>query len=349
MDGHKGPRYMYEELFEGGMKQGESWGLPRVVGPPSRGLFRPLCLLIGISLIRSHFPSGLVSKICVVVVAYLGLDLASRCLTKMPLSLLAHLLFYKASPRKYFGLLGLLSRFSIVQNYMHDTYHGKPVTTEDAKKIVMIERDLPRVDLGERILPYKEVREMALSANSTVGVIECTCRMLARERNHGQRGKCGPSAVCMVFGLSEAMCKEKGGRLLTKQEALDLLDDQHRLGHVHNVYFKNVFDGFFAICNCCKCCCGGIATMMAFGRSLTSSGYVAQVDNNKCCGCGACVKTCPFDAIEMKDRRPVFDPRRCLGCTACDGTCPKKAISYLRDPSKPEPLDINAIANNLCW
>ncbi|KAH3731644.1 hypothetical protein Pelo_17522 [Pelomyxa schiedti] len=74
-----------------------------------------------------------------------------------------------------------------------------------------------------------------------------------------------------------------------------------------------------------------------------------QVDTNKCCGCSACANTCPFNAIEMKDRRPVIDQKQCLGCTACDGTCPKKAISFLRDFTKPDPLDINVIVKSLAW
>ncbi|MGO9416315.1 MAG: 4Fe-4S binding protein [Syntrophobacteraceae bacterium] len=56
-------------------------------------------------------------------------------------------------------------------------------------------------------------------------------------------------------------------------------------------------DRFYAICNCCKCCCCGIEWMVKYGSPmLASSGYVAPVDETLCAACGTCVDACPFEA-----------------------------------------------------
>ena len=52
----------------------------------------------------------------------------------------------------------------------------------------------------------------------------------------------------------------------------------------------------------------------------------AKVDAAKCTGCGACVDTCPVQAIKMQDGKAVFGAE-CIDCGACVGACPVEAIS----------------------
>ncbi len=47
--------------------------------------------------------------------------------------------------------------------------------------------------------------------------------------------------------------------------------------------------------------------------------------NDKCNGCGICVKICPANDIEMINDRPVWH-NRCESCLACVNWCPQKAI-----------------------
>ena len=53
----------------------------------------------------------------------------------------------------------------------------------------------------------------------------------------------------------------------------------------------------------------------------------AVVDSNTCSGCGACVDTCPVEAIEMKDDIAVVDSDTCTDCGACVDACPVEAIA----------------------
>ena len=50
-------------------------------------------------------------------------------------------------------------------------------------------------------------------------------------------------------------------------------------------------------------------------------------DEKKCCGCGACLDTCPKHCIEMKEGTlghllPVVDSSVCINCRLCEKTCP---------------------------
>lgn len=50
------------------------------------------------------------------------------------------------------------------------------------------------------------------------------------------------------------------------------------------------------------------------------------VNQETCLGCGACVATCPVEAISIVDGKAKIDNEKCLGCGACKGSCPVEAI-----------------------
>lgn len=61
---------------------------------------------------------------------------------------------------------------------------------------------------------------------------------------------------------------------------------------------------------------------------------VKVIDKN-CIGCGACVQTCPFDALDLVDGIAVVDPEKCTDCGLCVGVCPTSALEL--DESKCSP------------
>ena len=50
-----------------------------------------------------------------------------------------------------------------------------------------------------------------------------------------------------------------------------------------------------------------------------------KVIKEKCVGCGACIRVCPFDAIKMVDKKAVITDK-CTACGQCIEKCPVKAI-----------------------
>lgn len=45
-----------------------------------------------------------------------------------------------------------------------------------------------------------------------------------------------------------------------------------------------------------------------------------------CSSCGACVSSCPVEAISEGDPTYVIDPNTCTDCAECVETCPMEAI-----------------------
>ena len=133
-------------------------------------------------------------------------------------------------------------------------------------------------------------------------------------------------------------------RRLTQDEALALLREEHERGHIHTAYFKDAcLDRFYAICNCCPCCCGGIQAMRGNVPMVCASGYVARIDAAHCAACGTCADACPFDAIQVNGTA-VVDWELCMGCGVCTSQCPNGLITLERDERKGIPLDVRALS-----
>jgi len=224
--------------------------------------------------------------------------------------------------------------------WLSDRYHGKVLTHEQAKAILKISQDIPLRDL-EQIIPYPMARNLVLKAPPDVAVYECCCR-------HARVDHCQPTLVCMAIGkpLVDFILEHnpKSSRRLTQQEALDLLRQEHEHGHLHSAWFKDAcLDRFYAICNCCRCCCVGIEAMVKYGiKMLAPSGYVAQVNEGSCTSCATCEKACPFGAIQLNDIAAV-KWEICMGCGVCTSLCPNEAITLIRDERKGLPLDVRSL------
>jgi NAD-dependent dihydropyrimidine dehydrogenase PreA subunit len=225
--------------------------------------------------------------------------------------------------------------------WLAEHYHGKVLTHDHAEAIVTLDRPIEERDL-EQIIPFQHARKLVLDGPPDVAAYECYCR-------HARVEHCQPTQVCMVIGkpFVDFVLEHHPdtARRLTQQEAVDLLREEHERGHLHSAWFKDAMgDRFYSICNCCKCCCGGIQSMRGGVRMMASSGYVAEIDGELCGHCEVCAEVCPFDAISSGDDGMVRDWEKCLGCGACEVKCANHAIRMVRDERKGIPLDVRALA-----
>lgn len=221
-----------------------------------------------------------------------------------------------------------------------DTYHGKVVTLETATQLVKIGRDIDLGDL-EQIIPYALARDIVMRHPDHIIAMECPCRS-AREK------PCLPLDVCLIVGEPFASFVSEHHptrtRWITGDEAARILAEEHERGHVHHAFFKDAMLGrFYAICNCCACCCGAMQAHFNGVPMLAASGYVCQADADACAGCGACVDFCQFGALDLYGGRSRVDWDACMGCGVCVDQCPQGALSLARGARKGLPLDMAAL------
>jgi Pyruvate/2-oxoacid:ferredoxin oxidoreductase delta subunit len=137
-------------------------------------------------------------------------------------------------------------------------------------------------------------------------------------------------------------------RWIDADEAVSILKAVDSRGHVHHAFFKDAMLGrFYAICNCCSCCCGAIGAFQRGTPMLASSGFVSAVDEELCIGCGECGDYCQFHALSMNETHVVVDHKTCMGCGVCVNHCAKEALSLRIEPGKGDPLEIMKLMNQL--
>lgn len=264
-----------------------------------------------------------------------------------------HGMFYGRWGPQYIQTLRRLARVfgKRGRNWMEYSYHGKVLPHDLATAVIKLDQEVPLQDLGDQIIPYKRARDIILNEDTCYTITDCMCKR-NRKDIQGQACKVAqePYLTCMFVGPPD-LCdflidhKPKVSKKLTREEALAMLDEFHEMGLVHNAWFKSCLkDRFYAICNCCSCCCLGMETMRHGIRQLTPSGYVARTDENKCKGCGACVSACPFNAVEIvgtgPDARSRVNWDLCFGCGVCVDRCPNNAKLFSLDSGKGLPMDV---------
>ena len=224
-----------------------------------------------------------------------------------------------------------------------DGYHGKVVPLAAAEQFVTVSRklavnepiSLPNL---EHVVPYVRARDIILRNPDHIIALDCPCRS-------SRENPCLPLDVCLIIGEPFASFVAEHHphhtRWITPDEAVDILKAEDERGHVHHAFFKDAMLGrFYAICNCCACCCGAMQAQQRGTPMLTSSGYVSQVDEILCIGCGDCVETCQFKALSVVDGHAWVDSNQCMGCGVCQTHCQQGAIRLQRAEYKGEPLEL---------
>ncbi len=224
-----------------------------------------------------------------------------------------------------------------------DTYHGKVVPLEAATQLVTVRQAVHLTNL-EHIVPYALARDIILQHPDRLAVLECPCRAV-------RPNPCLPLDVCLVVGEPFASFvvehHPRRARRIAAEEAVAILRAEDERGHAHHAFFKDAMLGrFYAICNCCSCCCGAIQAHRQGTPMLAPSGYTSRVDAERCLGCGRCADACQFGALRVDGGLASVDPIACLGCGVCVSRCQEGALSLQRDPHKGEPLELERLLIN---
>ena len=234
-------------------------------------------------------------------------------------------------------------------SYDTSFYHSKVLKIEHARKLLTLKEDI-NITPSDKVMPFKIARQLLIENPASIAAAPCTCRLYSKSQ-------CFPKdqEICLFVGDPQAAFiaeQNPMARKISQDEAIHILDIAHDHGFVHSAYFeKAVGDRLNVICNCCKCCCGGIQAWNTFEGAvpiLAPSGFVAEI-NEECIGCGDCVDTCQFNAITLDEGSDtaVVSEIKCMGCGVCEGVCSNEAITLKREPSKGDPMDIDEMENQI--
>ena len=146
--------------------------------------------------------------------------------------------------------------------------------------------------------PYDEVERIIDNAWA-ISVGPCSCRRTRRLMGEG----CGhlEEDMCMYINDNARFFSKQGShRLVSKEEAKEILKRAEDNGLVHEINEAEGYDGPTAICNCCGCSCLALRLGEYFNDpDMLRTNYVARVDTSKCVACGQCVENCQMGALKL--------------------------------------------------
>jgi Pyruvate/2-oxoacid:ferredoxin oxidoreductase delta subunit len=207
---------------------------------------------------------------------------------------------------------------------------GPPIT-----RIIPVEEELEVKK--EVALKFEEISKI-IENSDTIGLAICYCRH-RKDLIDKPCKKTQDRRNCFSLGRSAKFLISQGfAEQISKDKAIEILKKAEDEGLVHKAFHSNLdlekeIDG---ICNCCKCCCGTFDTYYSGAWPIMDfTTYLAQVNKEKCVGCGTCVQNCSTEAIELVDLIASVNGNRCIGCGVCAHLCPEEAIKLNRtEPRK---------------
>ncbi len=227
---------------------------------------------------------------------------------------------------------------TLFEEYYQESRGGALIgATPAVHRVVPVEEAIPS-DL--EIFPYERATELIEDAKSW-SVRDCICRV--QQKLVGKEKCEHPIENCIAFApVENAFENSRGGRAISKQEALRILHEAEEAGMVHST--GNYRDGRFYVCNCCTCGCGLLRGIAEFGipTAIARSDFNAVVLVEECIGCEDCVERCQFGALSVPDDVCVVDYARCVGCGLCVAACPSDALCLERrseDETPPFPAN----------
>ena len=182
---------------------------------------------------------------------------------------------------------------------------------QNGKQGMMFMRVMPvmsAIENNSKTASYDEVRTLVEKA-SAISVGPCSCRRSRRLIGEG----CGhlEEDMCMYLNDNAINYSRLGShRLITKEEAYEILKRAEDNGLVHEINQTPGFEDTTAICNCCGCSCYAlrIANYFRSAKSIQSN-FLAKVDKNKCVACGQCVENCQTNALKLGQKCSTADPK----------------------------------------
>lgn len=163
------------------------------------------------------------------------------------------------------------------------------------------------IESNSKTASYDELTTLIEKATA-ISVGPCSCRRSRRLMGEG----CGhlEDDMCMYLNDNALVYSGTGAhRLITKEEAYEILKRAEDNGLVHEINQTPGFEDSTAICNCCGCSCYALRIAELFrSKNAIRSNYTARVDKDKCVACGQCVENCQTNALKLGQKNCATNP-----------------------------------------
>jgi Na+-translocating ferredoxin:NAD+ oxidoreductase RNF subunit RnfB len=198
---------------------------------------------------------------------------------------------------------------------------------DDIQIIIDTEIDVPI----EKIIPTQQIDEIVKKFDD-IAVGKCFCRQHEEILGH----PCKQIELvdsCFTLGKSARHTSKHGfSRLVSQEEALDILKICREAGLVHKAYHlaSDINKEEVAICNCCGDGCCPNSMNGAFIPQNNVTNFIAEINPDLCTGCETCVEKCHNSIIELNDDDKAERIEEfCIGCGVCAYFCPENAIALV--------------------
>ena len=175
------------------------------------------------------------------------------------------------------------------------------------------------IEMENQSIPVEHISHWLDKYDGKYAKSPCSCRNSRKTFDEGCADD--PEGWCIAVGdMADYVVEtEKGGRYITREEALEIFRQAEENGFVHQITNIDGEDKIFAICNCNVNVCYALRTSQLFNTpNMSRSAYVARVDKENCVACGRCVEYCPAGAVKLgqklckKDGSEVTYPKQVL-------------------------------------
>ena len=156
------------------------------------------------------------------------------------------------------------------------------------------------IEMENTSIPIEHISHWLDKYEGKYAASPCSCRNSRKTFDEGCADD--PEGWCIAVGdMADYVVEtEKGGRYITKEEALEIFKQAEDNGFVHQITNIDGENKIFAICNCNVNVCYALRTSQLFNTpNLSRSAYVARVEKENCVACGKCVEFCPAGAVKL--------------------------------------------------